>query len=217
MSPISLQEANGKSLLNRVDTKFYFEESKLKFILSAIKEDYDVLEINEKRLMPYLSSYWDTHDFQMWHWHQNGKLNRFKIRKRCYILTGQTFVEVKKKTNKGKTEKVRCLYSDDNGLERDFIEKQTPFRFSELQEVLKSKFYRVMFVHKRYQERLSIDMNIGFSNGNDDFYFLDKLVVIEVKANQELKDSSIKYSLDIYRKIERMKNDFPYKENLKTE
>ncbi|OYT14705.1 MAG: transporter, partial [Bacteroidetes bacterium 4572_77] len=92
---LNLEQVNKVGLMNRVDTKFYFSIHLLPKILESIKIDYSVLEINGSRMMPYESTYYDTKDFQMLRWHQNGKGNRYKIRERKYVLTEQTFFEVK--------------------------------------------------------------------------------------------------------------------------
>jgi len=55
--PIALEEMNDVSLLKRVDTKFLTTESKLSEILSLLHDEYQILEIAEKRLMNYTTLY----------------------------------------------------------------------------------------------------------------------------------------------------------------
>ena len=61
-SPISLKEMDNVSLLRRVDTKFLTTEKKLLEILSLISSDYNILDIDDKRLMEYSTLYFDTND-----------------------------------------------------------------------------------------------------------------------------------------------------------
>ena len=58
-SPISLKEMDNVSLLKRVDTKFLTTEKKLLEILSLISSDYNILDIDDKRLMEYSTLYFD--------------------------------------------------------------------------------------------------------------------------------------------------------------
>ena len=91
------------TLLNRIDTKFVFEQGLLEKVLQEIKPHYRVLDIDGVRLNSYRSIYFDTEDFKFYYEHHNGKKNRSKVRYREYIDSGLCFLEVKKKNNKGKT------------------------------------------------------------------------------------------------------------------
>ena len=52
MEAISLKEMDRVSLMDRVDTKFYFHERFLAPLLASIQESYQVLEIENVRIMP---------------------------------------------------------------------------------------------------------------------------------------------------------------------
>lgn len=181
---VTLKQVNSVGLMDRVDTKFFFHERLLPNILMSILNEYSVLEIDGARLMPYESYYYDTTNFQMLKWHQNGKLNRYKIRKRTYALTGDTFLEVKFKNNKGKTEKFRRRNGIDFEEDKKFITFKTPFSWIELVNVLNNKFDRIMLVNNNNKERVTIDLNVGFSNGDDAYKYLDRLVILEIKSER---------------------------------
>ncbi len=191
MPIISLEDVNKVGLMDRVDTKFYFHERQLSAILKAIWENYSILEIRGERIMPYESCYYDTASFQMLNWHQNGKLNRYKIRKRKYLLTQERFLEVKFKNNKGKTKKYRMLENGDESEALHFIKQYSSFEPHKLKNILNNKFSRMMLVNKQYSERVSIDVNLGFSNGNDKYRFLDDLVVLEIKSESNNRASAL--------------------------
>jgi len=192
---ISLKEVNSVGLMNRVDTKFYFHERLLPNILKSIQKDYSVLEIKGKRLMPYESFYFDTPNFQMFKWHHNGKLNRYKIRKRTYSLTGDTFLEVKFKSNKGKTIKSRQLYKGVVSDAESFISNKTPFQWGDLNAVMNNQFDRIMLVNHSMKERVTIDLNLGFSNGDENYSFLNNLVVLELKSERNGGTTKLQKSL----------------------
>ena len=136
--------------------------------------------------------------------HQNGKLNRYKIRFRDYLNTKNSFLEIKYKTNKGQTIKTRQEINykerEYNSENINFIEENSPYNLSMLGKKLSNKFYRITLANLFNKERVTIDNAIHFSNENDD-KTLQKLVVIEIKkqknnmnstVNQLLKNSGIR-------------------------
>lgn len=183
---ITLSEMDKVKLMNRVDRKYWFNSSELQIILDAIHKDYYILQIEGEVQMPYTTSYFDTFKNEMYTAHHNGKLNRYKIRKRQYLISGTGFLEVKFKNNKGRTIKKRIpsdfkhdLFSFD---EDSFIRTSTPYQPDELKVALKNKFSRLTLVNKNFKERCTIDINIHFKNGKE-YFQLDDLVVVEVKTD----------------------------------
>ena len=183
-------------LMNRTDTKFVFPLSTLIKILPKLVEHYRVLEINGVRLNAYRSLYFDTEDFQFYHQHHNGKTNRNKVRFREYIDSGLSFLEVKRKNNKGKTIKKRIKVKkiteslDDSNL--DFVNKVIGSKMP-LKPQHWNKFSRITFVHKRIKERLTIDVNFRFEDINSTKYNLGNMVIAEVKqAKRNLSSNFIR-------------------------
>ena len=195
IAPVSLEDVNSVGLMNRVDTKFIFHKRLLPQLLTSMKDQYAVMEIKGERLMPYRSDYYDTDSFQMLRWHHNGKLNRYKIRKRKYLLTGDTFLEVKFKNNKGKTEKYRKLSNGNDRDDRDFISEKTPFSIPQLNHVMNNQFDRIMLLNNNKKERITIDLDVGFSNGDDHYKHLKELVVLEIKSERNCGSTSLKKAL----------------------
>lgn len=195
MQAISLDAMDRVSLMNRVDKKFYFHERLLPNILMSIKDDYDVLEINGERFMPYESDYYDTNDKRMLSWHQNGKLNRYKVRRRKYVLTGETFLEVKFKSNKGNTEKIRKRDVNDIVKNEAFIEKNTPFDLLDLEHVISNQFQRLMLVNRNNAERVTIDLNLSFNRKTEETHLIENLVVLEVKSERHIGITELQRTL----------------------
>lgn len=159
--------------MDRFDRKYVFHFEKLHQILSSAELYYKVLEIDGYRIFDYLTQYFDTPDYQLYLDHHNKKLNRFKVRKRSYLTTGITYIELKIKDNKGKTRKKRIEAGDDlshlGKEERQFIKKHTTLHPKLLETKLLNDFSRITLVHKSMPERVTIDFGLGFS--------LDKSVV----------------------------------------
>ncbi len=128
---ISLREMDAVKLMNRTDRKYWFHRSYLVDILADVVQDYYILEVDKERNLPYSTTYYDTKNDDMYDNHHRGKMNRYKIRRRNYISTKSSFLEVKFKSNKGRTIKVRRTSEYDNiGFDKDdeiFISEQTPY------------------------------------------------------------------------------------------
>lgn len=169
-TPITLSEMDSVKLMNRTDTKYFFHASLIKDILKRAKIYYRVLEISNIRQFQYLTTYFDTPGFKLYHDHLNGKLNRYKIRQRRYDATGTEFFEIKFKTNKGRTLKSRIENNNSeylNELTDKFLKKKTPYGISYLKKAVKNDFIRITLVNNELTERATLDYNLSFSNFKD--------------------------------------------------
>ncbi len=189
LPPISLAQMDDVKLMNRVDSKYWFHISMLPIILNNIADQYLVLEIKGERQLPYSSIYYDTELNNMFADHQRGKLNRFKIRRRIYNITASSFLEVKFKSNRGRTIKQRreAEYhpNEIDGVDSHFIEQLTPYNPTALRSVLESQFNRIMLVSRDMSERCTIDLGLRFRSMLNDRceVAMDNIVVLEVKRD----------------------------------
>ncbi len=200
--PVTLDQINAVKLMNRIDRKYWFNSNMLPLILDAIKDDYYRLKIDGKSLLPYSTTYYDTQKNQMFTAHHNGKLNRYKIRRRTYVSSGISFLEIKAKNNKGRTIKQRIpsvanpkTFSEQ---EIEFIDKNTPFSSSELQPALLNQFERLTLVNKDFSERCTIDTGLHFFLGSNQVT-LDKLTIIELKSDGNNRNSILARTLRDFR------------------
>ena len=109
LTPVSLGELGEAALLDRVDTKFLLPASLVPEILRRCAPCYRALEVNCARLCRYSTLYFDTADLAFYHAHHAGHARRRKVRVRTYVDTGDRYLEVKLRTNKGRTTKSRVL------------------------------------------------------------------------------------------------------------
>ncbi len=183
---ISLSEMDAVKLMNRTDRKYWFAADLLLEILDQVKENYYLLEVDGERNLPYATTYYDTPEDQMYNNHHRGKKNRYKIRRRNYISTASSFLEIKFKSNKGRTVKVRRAseYGGDgfNEADSEFISSKSPYQTLDLKRVLENGFNRLMLVSKAMNERCTIDSSLRFSGTESDAH-LDNLVIVEVKTD----------------------------------
>ena len=185
-SPIKLAEMDNVKLMSRSDTKFAFKISKLPELLNQMIPFYRVLEINGKLIHDYKSLYFDTDDRKFYLDHHNGRVNRNKVRFREYVGSDLTFLEIKRKNNKGKTIKKRIKVDSIND---DLSVKQKEYIHSIIGSniILNSKqwinFSRITFVHKIRKERLTIDINLNFKE-KDRRGDLNQIAIGEVKQER---------------------------------
>ncbi len=222
--PISLEQMDNVRLLDRTDTKFVFRIEQLPFFLEQISNDYRVLEVTSARISRYETLYFDTEDFQLYLKHQNGKLNRYKIRFRKYVESGLNFFEIKFKNNKGRTIKERIRRNDiEYNLEgeiRHLINEKTPLDPRLLIPRLWVNYSRITLVNKISRERLTIDINLNFKNNASNKNF-NSIVIAEIKQEKSspspflkimkqhhIREGSIsKYCLGVISLYERVKKN----------
>ena len=106
-TPISLEEMDHVRLMNRTDIKYVFHAGLLPGILTQASQNYRMLTIGDTRLFRYNSLYYDTVGLKFYLEHHNGLRPRYKVRFREYVDTNVFFLEIKRKTNSGRTRKSR--------------------------------------------------------------------------------------------------------------
>lgn len=185
---ITLDEMSGIRLMNRIDTKFLVNVHQLPTLLEMAQRDYYVQEIGTLRKAFYRTLYYDTPTATMYVVHQDGKLNRQKIRVREYVESNLMFLEVKTKNNKGRTSKKRITITDENVLENQeaiaFLDEKSKFKMCEIAYRLRNSFFRITLVNKQKTERLTIDFNINFENCVTGIKnTISKLCIVEVKQD----------------------------------
>jgi inorganic triphosphatase YgiF len=187
-TPISLSDMDSVALMNRIDTKHQVSVLSGLDILQQLSKDYRILEIEGKRKFQYVTTYYDTADRFMLNEHLRGKLNRTKVRVRKYVESNKTFLEVKLKTNKGRTIKSRIEKIGDANVidtqEADFLNGKSSVAANKLNPVIDLDFYRVTLVSTAFKERITFDFNLTFSKQGQSKP-VDDLVIVELKRDSE--------------------------------
>ena len=192
MGVISLDEMDSIKLMNRIDTKFVTNESTLLSVLDAAADQgYRVCTIEGLPVTAYYSVYYDTPDLFMYTAHETGRKTRQKIRVRTYLISGDTYLEVKRKQNNGRTKKKRIPLPVEERMDfsRDaaaaqFLAEKSWFKADGIFPECTTEFNRITLVNAAKTERLTIDMNLkfhNFSSGRD--AGLKDAVIIELKQD----------------------------------
>ncbi len=214
--PISLKQMEGVKLMNRIDTKYAVSMTVLPHILEAAKADYFVQEIDGKRIATYDTMYYDTDSLDMYIRHHDRQLVRQKIRVRQYVDSNLTFLEIKRKNNKGRTSKKRIIVpgftftadtpsvlkhkrkEDEQVTVASFIDAKSRYNWSEITPHLWTKFHRITLVNRAKTERLTIDMDLVWDNviSGEKRSFTD-LVIIELKRDGNVPSRMTHIMLDL--------------------
>lgn len=192
LPPITLEEMDAISLMNRIDTKYTTTMPVLEEILrEAARCGYRALVTEGTNVCSYNSTYFDTSSLKMFLDHRNRKLTRQKVRTRVYLNSGLTFLEIKRKNNQGRTKKKRIpippeAFPDFRPFPEAaaYLQAQSAFAAEELSPSLETAFDRITLVNPEMTERLTIDTSVRFHNNrNGCDASLGDGVVIELKQD----------------------------------
>lgn len=189
----SLQAQSSVALMDRMDTKFILPINLLPTILDKLKAEYSILEMDERRIFTYETTYFDTPDRFFYLAHHNGKLNRNKVRYRRYVDTGTAFMEVKFKNNKGRTIKTRVPLDSANpdfSSVNQFVLESLADQIDELETTLFVRYQRITLMNKNGAERLTIDIDLNFKSAQTSSQVnLPKLCIAELKRERKANSS----------------------------
>lgn len=190
-NPASLQDMDRLKLLNRVDQKYIFRIEELESMLQQVKEQYNILSVNELRLFQYNTLYFDTTAFSSYTDHHNGKPNRYKLRYRRYQDSGDVFFEVKKKIKGLRTDKHRIATTEIPEMlgqpEKQLLQACNLPDLS-LEPTMWVNYQRMTLLSRDTAERVTIDLHLEFQN-NQNNASLDGLVIVEIKQAKASRNS----------------------------
>lgn len=178
-------------LMNRIDTKYLAPIWLLPNLLEFAASDFRIQQVKGQTISKYSTQYYDTHNLEMYTTHQNGKLPRQKIRLRTYVDSNLHFLEIKKKSNKGRTDKIRVEMTNIPDLcgmlgaeWHDFITKNSTYDECGLFPHINTSFKRITLVNNNLSERITIDTNLQFLNcRNGKQSNMPELMIIELKQD----------------------------------
>lgn len=151
---------------DRIDTKFVLREDAALDIVAGLPGHYRVLDIDGSRFTTYRTQYFDTESLVLFRRHHIGAPDRYKVRTRVYSNTGLSFVEVKRRSRRGVTTKVRqqTTYFETalRPASRVFIDAHCSIGARGLTPALLNSFDRICFVSETAPERLTLDLSIEF-------------------------------------------------------
>jgi hypothetical protein len=169
-------------LSNRKDLKYLINKQLVQYLFDRLKGEYCIQAKSGKTLSSYTSRYYDTEDFLFYSDHHRGKLNRQKVRTRTYE-DGVSFLEIKRKDNKGLTHKSRTEIDDAAFLIENyssFLDNIGGYK-QPLEEKLRVQYDRITLYHKSMNEKLTFDFSYHVDFDQRSFK-LDNIVMLESKG-----------------------------------
>lgn len=182
LAPVSLAELGQAALMDRVDRKYMIPAAVLPNLLALLCDDYRVLEVEGRRLSAYTTRYYDTADLSFYTAHHNGRAPRFKVRVRTYEGADTGYLEIKRKTAAGRTQKSRVLL--DGGAEPMDRLGAEGLAFDGLPgglgETMTVEYRRLTLVSRTAAERITLDLMLTFRRGGETRAF-PNVAIAEVK------------------------------------
>ena len=206
MATTTLDQMRRVKLMNRIDTKYVLtHEGEIRLLDEAADAGYRVQLIDGVRACRYDTLYYDTAPRDMYLAHHNRILTRQKIRTRRYVESGVTFLEIKNKSNRGRTRKKRIEIAPECFDNISHAEGVGPF-FAEharyacevLSPALSTRFVRITLVNGDLTERLTIDLDLHYRDmrsGREST--IERMAIVELKQDGR-RASAIK---DILRRM----------------
>lgn len=173
------------ALMDRVDTKYLMSLSCLGGLLHEIGKHCSVLIVDDRRVSRYRTHYYDTPDLRHYQAHHNGLLNRYKVRCRTYVGQRSSYLEVKRKNNKGRTIK-RRIAVDGPGIATlakhgDFLRGCGVSPIEQLIETQTCEYHRASFDSRATGERLTVDFDLSYEDSHGRRISVADLAILELK------------------------------------
>ena len=184
------------ALQTRIDRKYLLPLSAAEQVVVGLTGCARVLEIGGRRDFGYTSLYFDTPELASYHLAARGRRRRFKVRRRTYTDTGQTFLEVKTRGARGSTVKERTPDDDGRTLALDAVRRAfvdevlgragVPTLARDLRPVLGTGYQRTT-LHLPASDgapdsRLTVDTDLAWTAPGGPRLELPGMAIVETKA-----------------------------------
>jgi hypothetical protein len=189
LDPIGLEElvATGAALQDRDERKYLVPLDRLDALAAALAPTHRALEIGGGRAFRYATTYFDTPGLTLLREHVQGRRRRFKVRRRTYLDSGQSQLEVKLKGRRGRTVKHALpggagwsLGATERGFVREVVADGygRPFPVQDLEAVLTTTCTRLTFAAPSLGERVTIDLDLVLG----DVRCCERFAIVESKS-----------------------------------
>jgi len=172
LAHIRLEELGEARLLERVDEKYLLPVALCAELLQRASAGYRILSVGGQAVFRYSTLYLDTEERALYQAHQLGRPGRQKLRLRRYLDSGLGFLELKTRTRKGGTRKLREELSLARPGEAGFeglllpaflsgaVQSRLQLPASQLAPALWTNFRRVTLVGTGVPERVTLDFGL---------------------------------------------------------
>ena len=189
---VSLDEVLAQSSLQvRLDRKYLLSGPDFARLAFRLAGELNVLEIDGRRSFAYESRYFDTPALQTYREHLAGRRDRFKVRTRSYLDSGETMFEIKLDTPDGGTDKRRFPHPpEDRNRLTDRAHRHLQSALTtvgrrvplDLGPSCSTAYQRSTFVAVDRSTRITCDHDLVCSNDGASVSALRDHVLVEVKS-----------------------------------
>jgi hypothetical protein len=182
------------ALQTRVDRKYVLPVAVAGRVVAdlARTEEVRVLEIGAQRCFGYESLYYDTPDLAGYHLAARGRRRRFKVRRRTYLESGESYLEVKTRGSRGATVKERIPLAAGRGTDvragSEFVDDVLQeaglgwVRVSDLRPTLRTTYRRTTLYLPATGGRVTVDTDLAWSLPGGPEARLGGLAIVETKS-----------------------------------
>lgn len=194
MRAIALGDLDDRvELLTRNDRKYLVTPERLGPVLDRLDGSLHVLDIDGRRHFAYESVYFDTPDLNSFLGAARGTRRRFKVRTRTYLDSGRCFLEVKVRSGRGQTVKLRIDHPADlrDHLTDDALafvaEHVTTLRsVHDLRPTLTTRYMRTTLVGDAF--RATVDTDVRCTRHDGAAVALAGITIVETKSSGRPSD-----------------------------
>jgi hypothetical protein len=190
LAPVGLEELVARAALQtRVDRKYVLPLAAAEDVVAGLarSEEVRVLQIGWRRCFGYESLYLDTPDLAGYHLAARGRRRRFKVRRRTYLDSGDTFLEVKTRGLRGTTVKERRP-GDGPDAGTDFVDDVLRraglgwVRGRDLHPTLRTAYRRTTLHLPASDSRVTVDTDLTWSLPGGPGAVLPGVAIVETKS-----------------------------------
>lgn len=170
-----------RALQRRFDRKYVLDVALVAPLVRALSLEFVAVPGDAPRLCRYETRYLDTPGLKHFHDHRRGVPRRMKVRVRNYLDRGLSVLEIKRRTGRGTTDKVRVERQGSGALteeEWSWLARHGPTPDG---PDLVTTFSRLTLLSEASPERLTIDLGLGFSEDSLEGSF-QRVAIVEVKT-----------------------------------
>jgi hypothetical protein len=196
LPPVGLaQVLEAADLQTRTDRKYFVPPALFECLVDGIRDDYRVLEIDERRVFRYESVYFDTPDLAAYLGAARGRRHKFKVRTRTYLDSGTCVLEVKTSGGRGETVKERMTHSIQHrdwldSAAETFIGERVRHRGDplELEPTLTTTYARTALVDLDRGTRVTCDADLALTDPSGNTVAMQDHVLVETKSAATVGD-----------------------------
>lgn len=182
----SKQLLSERALQQRVDSKFIVSRTRAPEILDALRDNFRVVLSAGRPYGNYLTVYFDSPGFDLFHDHRRGRRPRHKVRIRQYTDRDLCFLETKTKDRYSVTTKQRFSRAagefDLEDTDLQSIRAAIGWE-GRLQRAVEMNFLRVTLLGVEHEERITMDLSLWIRDKGAEVVFEDACI-IELKQKR---------------------------------